>query len=184
MVGYSCDVSIHAPREGCDLQQSINLSTESVFQFTHPGRGATSTDASPRSNARRFNSRTPGGVRPEREAITPLLRSFQFTHPGRGATHRLLPWHFSERRFQFTHPGRGATVRFASLNRRLVFQFTHPGRGATVCPSWLCPSLCGFNSRTPGGVRRSSNDFTNINLRFNSRTPGGVRRSAIRSTLN
>ena len=34
-------VSIHAPREGCDLSRSrISLSLLR-FQFTHPGRGAT-----------------------------------------------------------------------------------------------------------------------------------------------
>ena len=34
-------VSIHAPREGCDLDQVIKFKEAEVFQFTHPGRGAT-----------------------------------------------------------------------------------------------------------------------------------------------
>ena len=43
---YGCEyeriyyVSIHAPREGCDFK-SIDLAPDSQFQFTHPGRGAT-----------------------------------------------------------------------------------------------------------------------------------------------
>ena len=89
-------VSIHAPREGCDSRAPIDspsadsfnsrtpggvrqLAAEwqrisRAFQFTHPGRGATS-DAS---------------------VIVVLQISFQFTHPGRGATniyggiHRIL----------------------------------------------------------------------------------------------
>ena len=38
---FVSSVSIHAPREGCDkLQEQINK-WEFRFQFTHPGRGAT-----------------------------------------------------------------------------------------------------------------------------------------------
>ena len=59
------EVSIHAPREGCD----ISYYTAELI------------------NAR-FNSRTPGGVR--QYSISSLRTSilFQFTHPGRGATLR------------------------------------------------------------------------------------------------
>ena len=34
-------VSIHAPREGCDLSLTMMMETFILFQFTHPGRGAT-----------------------------------------------------------------------------------------------------------------------------------------------
>ena len=34
-------VSIHAPREGCDPMMSCMVNSAQVFQFTHPGRGAT-----------------------------------------------------------------------------------------------------------------------------------------------
>ena len=80
-----------------------------LFQFTHPGRGATrrafvlSVPASvvsihaPREGCDEemlsvadmttsFNSRTPGGVRQNVTANTSLTKLFQFTHPGRGAT--------------------------------------------------------------------------------------------------
>ena len=124
------------------------------FQFTHPGRGATSPDRSEASSASRFNSRTPGGVRlarvlsdeipayvsihAPREGCDSPYRSrivwsamFQFTHPGRGAT-LCDDWLPSCSRFQFTHPGRGATKTVdvpAWAGKK--FQFTHPGRGAT-----------------------------------------------------
>ena len=124
------------------------------FQFTHPGRGATSIVLSPWSP----------------------LASFQFTHPGRGAT-LYLTTEKTRAEFQFTHPGRGATIDCAigdgldtavsihapregcdASGARLLmsatvsihapregcdthgdytriifrqFQFTHPGRGAT-----------------------------------------------------
>ena len=34
-------VSIHAPREGCDVLSSVAVSPVSGFQSTHPVRGAT-----------------------------------------------------------------------------------------------------------------------------------------------
>ena len=34
-------VSIHAPREGCDILLLVKQILRSMFQFTHPGRGAT-----------------------------------------------------------------------------------------------------------------------------------------------
>ena len=35
------EVSIHAPREGCDVAQGAMGLFGAEFQFTHPGRGAT-----------------------------------------------------------------------------------------------------------------------------------------------
>ena len=56
-------ISIHAPREGCDMKKLLILDTISSFQSTHPVRGATTEEVS---------------------AITRSL--FQSTHPVRGAT--------------------------------------------------------------------------------------------------
>ena len=63
------DVSIHAPREGCDIVNTRRIDSVIAFQFTHPGRGATS----PSVICREFR------------------RWFQFTHPGRGATDERPP---------------------------------------------------------------------------------------------
>ena len=57
------------------------------FQFTHPGRGATRGSYESSPYQKRFNSRTPGGVRLYREVHLAPSLAFQFTHPGRGATH-------------------------------------------------------------------------------------------------
>ena len=103
-------VSIHAPREGCDLRLPL---ARSLFY--------------------RFNSRTPGGVRRSLLPLSHHKGRFQFTHPGRGATGSFLICVSSKIMFQFTHPGRGATRDYRG--RVLVyflFQFTHPGRGATL----------------------------------------------------
>ena len=34
-------VSIHAPREGCDMRHYLDVVLRAMFQFTHPVRGAT-----------------------------------------------------------------------------------------------------------------------------------------------
>ena len=38
-------VSIHAPREGCDLLVPQSRASPRMFQFTHPVRGATAKKA-------------------------------------------------------------------------------------------------------------------------------------------
>ena len=56
-------ISIHAPREGCDLIREMVRRTSVSFQSTHPVRGATSSNL-----------------------IAPNAQAFQSTHPVRGAT--------------------------------------------------------------------------------------------------
>ena len=125
------DVSIHAPRVGCDEPKNGFCQFSDMFQFTHPVWGATKDDSpmcaridvsihAPRVGcdfdkalkelARYgFNSRTPCGVR---HIIT--------------ITILVIP------RFQFTHPVWGATLMLVRISN------------TSVC----------FNSRTPCGVRR------------------------------
>ena len=101
-------VSIHAPREGCDesnlirlvsynrfnsrtpggvrLTHSPRLRERQEFQFTHPGRGATILSTFSTKWTTSFNSRTPGGVRLVLTLVVSVNFMFQFTHPGRGAT--------------------------------------------------------------------------------------------------
>ena len=103
-------VSIHAPREGCDLARSLMCWRATPFQFTHPGRGATG-----------------------RSIIVQMGDgAFQFTHPGRGATRReqLLRTCLD---VSIHAPREGCdSGALALLMLSIAFQFTHPGRGATV----------------------------------------------------
>ena len=129
--GVLYGVSIHAPREGCDLSYLNTNASAQEFQFTHPGRGATAISA--------------------------------FCHYGR--------------MFQFTHPGRGATKKVADKTKKKVVSIHAPREG---CDSLSCLSplllTTSFNSRTPGGVRhRAVRRLELSQERFNSRTPGGVR---------
>ena len=79
------EISIHAPREGCDKIDCATCIGFSIFQSTHPARGATPAVHN-----------------------DVVMNTFQSTHPARGATtvmeHALLGL-----KFQSTHPARGAT---------------------------------------------------------------------------
>ena len=77
-----CGVSIHAPREGCDTEGPYSPHTAYLFQFTHPGRGATGKDA-----------------------LNGEYSKFQFTHPGRGATDARLCRLFAVYSFNSRTPG-------------------------------------------------------------------------------
>ena len=80
-----------------------------MFQFTHPGRGATSTDLSSSRIKGSFNSRTPGGVRlePNNDMI---MRAESFNSRTPGGVRLTANTSLTKlQEFQFTHPGRGAT---------------------------------------------------------------------------
>ena len=146
------EVSIHAPREGCDKCWQASLERRSRFQFTHPGRGATPPLPYPSLGTPGFNSRTPGGVRQKIHRHPDKAKEFQFTHPGRGATSRDDDSRSRASRFNSRTPG-GVRLRVEVAD---IEEF-------------------GFNSRTPGGVRRLRRPAQLHLRRFNSRTPGGVR---------
>ena len=181
------------------------LENKPQFQFTHPGRGATSNRLYTLSLSNEFQFTHPGrGATTFGYDFGGGMPKFQFTHPGRGATLGTLH-HPGLMAFQFTHPGRGATIcKGLSFRRGLVsihapregcdspvatqfrfssgFQFTHPGRGATWPLRLVRPLHLRFNSRTPGGVRPTSTLSTLRGACFNSRTPGGVRLPSVSLT--
>ena len=162
-----------------------------MFQFTHPGKGATPADGIPRVSGTCFNSRTLGRVRRLSASALADFCPFQFTHPGKGATELVCcissllrvsihaPWEGCDtfypsyksfgNKFQFTHPGKGATSEFSlygCFSPR--FQFTHPGKGATPYGKRTTRSSACFNSRTLGRVRlyRSSVLYTRHPFQF------------------
>ena len=124
-------ISIHAPHAGCDAKSAAYVARYTVFQSTHPMRGATN---------RLWRSGSPAAI------------SIHAPHAGcdLSASKKSKDW----RPFQSTHPMRGATLWTAvravfavisihaphagcdmSLGRRFTsyptFQSTHPMRGAT-----------------------------------------------------
>ena len=101
-------VSIHAPRVGCDYRYKINYNT-----------------------LKRFNSRTPCGVRP----------------------YDAEPWSASDA-VSIHAPRVGCDRDLIEGDEQLdKFQFTHPVWGATMLGQMLVVTSNGFNSRTPCGGR-------------------------------
>ena len=171
-------ISIHAPHAGCDQRPSraqirycvhFNPRTpcgvrpvcqhahaaSSVFQSTHPMRGATKGSVSRASETyTHFNPRTPCGVRLMTSQQKIRLHIFQSTHPMRGATiphlavesvsgisihapHAGCDSMRTERReltrsdFNPRTPCGVRLVQFHAAIPVLPFQSTHPMRGAT-----------------------------------------------------
>ena len=79
------DVSIHAPREGCDGTIELRRNDTSV-SIHAPREGCDRPWPHTTCTTRCFNSRTPGGVRLYPDNTFDSSDLFQFTHPGRGAT--------------------------------------------------------------------------------------------------
>ena len=100
------DVSIHAPRTGCDRS----------------GGGSRLEDLS-------FNSRTPHGVRHVDNLLAKVSPVFQFTHPARGATYRWYRLLLVVCWFQFTHPARGATTLEATQKSQTFVSIHAPRTG-------------------------------------------------------
>ena len=118
-------ISIHAPREGCDLEDALRAAAKK-FQSTHPVRGATKTCL--------FDYvRDDISIHAPREGCDMINRI--------GLTVMA--------QFQSTHPVRGATRPEAAVWFYEIFQSTHPVRGATLHRTRRRTRLRHFNPRTP-----------------------------------
>ena len=127
-----CDeVSIHAPREGCDMR-SPPVPTRSLCFNPRTPRGVRRTVSTlviqlPSS----FNPRTPRGVRHTISTVKEVTNMFQSTHPARGATSGILPTSIPSSHFNPRTP-RGVRQRYGyDVQAMTQFQSTHPARGAT-----------------------------------------------------
>ena len=90
-VQKASEISIHAPRAGCDEMMDIPARMQS-----------------------NFNPRTPCGVRRVKMVYVIIIKGFQSTHPVRGATGYVAKIMGAEV-FQSTHPVRGATANLTVL---------------------------------------------------------------------
>ena len=148
------EVSIHAPREGCDKLSGEVEGHILAFQFTHPVRGATTllegyrplnnvSIHAPREGcdacgALYGGARQHVSIHAPREGCDtawdtePLLDAgFQFTHPVRGATrlYKAVSYLYD---VSIHAPREGCDSTRAVIARtKFRFQFTHPVRGAT-----------------------------------------------------
>ena len=143
-----------------------------MFQFTHPGRGATCISSSRALSTSAFQFTHPGRGATLLPIFQSVLQWFQFTHPGRGATPSWLNARWSGRKFQFTHPGRGATRPLEDLVDLISVSIHAPREGCDRPP--LSPIHCEgcFNSRTPGGVRPINHIDVATIMQFQFTHPG------------
>ena len=147
------DVSIHAPRAGCDTPLVTRMRLGYRFQSTHPVRGATLPHASILPNSSCFNPRTPCGVRQggRRPSRPRCPVSIHAPRAGCDGIPRVLV--AAAVVFQSTHPVRGATRLHRLLSAWLLVSIHAPRAG---CDPSTAPPVCArpcFNPRTPCGVR-------------------------------
>ena len=191
-------VSIHAPWEGCDMVRSstttLSMSFNSrtlgrvrqtpcnhlckrpLFQFTHPGKGATlvglcgtidayvsihapwegcdNLDTDYYAAIVEVSIHAPWEGCDNTQDKSFLNMDVSIHAPWEGCDGQTFSLVAALNEFQFTHPGKGATHLAEEIAKdEAKFQFTHPGKGATGSSRTPQVMLTSFNSRTLGRVR-------------------------------
>ena len=128
----SLPVSIHAPRVGCDPIAN-SQKTMTIVSIHAPRVGCDTSQLRGSPGSKRFNSRTPCGVR-----------------------HRYSIDLINNTQFQFTHPVWGATPKGCRSLPAVPVSIHAPRVGCDSISVLLLRMVISFNSRTPCGVRRQS----------------------------
>ena len=137
---FNTEVSIHAPRVGCDPRwessrrepRCFNTRTPCGVRLPHPHHRSSLNEC--------FNSRTPCGVRRILASSSALVLEFQFTHPVWGATvHSCVSRAICS--FQFTHPVWGATMLKISIIPSVGVSIHAPRVGCDVRSLATCDAV-------------------------------------------
>ena len=125
-----------------------------MFQFTHPGRGATVVMRIKVTLAQSFNSRTPGGVRLSTHVFSASFGSFNSRTPG-GVRPTEVLVKYLPRSVSIHAPREGCDwgVRRSPVQRDVSIHA--PREGCDLFTLRFIRLEACFNSRTPGGVRRN-----------------------------
>ena len=133
------NISIHAPRVGCDCGSKCWS-----------------------RSSRDFNPRTPCGVRPFFGHQAGIYGLFQSTHPVWGATGARL-CHADPGRISIHAPRVGCDLyTLEKVTCPFLFQSTHPVWGATRARRKCSGTSWNFNPRTPCGVRPGVDYFRGV----------------------
>ena len=147
------EISIHAPHAGCDKLLICAGREFSVFQSTHPMRGATEGNETLLCNHAYFNPRTPCGVRQPASGWQPADRDFNPRTPC-GVRRQRCGGLFEGHYISIHAPHAGCDMdSMVAQTLTFPFQSTHPMRGATQQQECAIFLLTNFNPRTPCGVR-------------------------------
>ena len=136
-------VSIHAPRVGCDNIIAISIIIISRFQFTHPVWGATYPHQPQSYDAYRFNSRTPCGVRRKSSNLS-----------------------FYNTRFNSRTPCGVRLLTPSDQIQSMLVSIHAPRVGCDLLLLCIHLRFSCFNSRTPCGVRHDPLSLDNPRRRF------------------
>ena len=135
-----------------------NTLTDEVFefQFTHPGRGATYRRNNQVTNPLCFNSRTPGGVRLLSVASLPTLGRVSIHAPREGCDAEGSGDQPQASRVSIHAPREGCDLPAYPVDTNNDVSIHAPREGCDCKRARRSLGMHGsFNSRTPGGVRRT-----------------------------
>ena len=127
------NISIHAPREGGDLDAQLVARVDVVFQSTPPARGATPYNSVTYAGMRHFNPRPPRGGRHYERHSQRHYPDFN-PRPPRGGRPKGTDFSKISKKFQSTPPARGATVSGFAAHHRYPNFNPRPPRGGRQLP--------------------------------------------------
>ena len=180
---HFAQISIHAPRAGCDMQADDAIKARCIISIHAPRAGCDYRLMRPSQDARHFNPRTPCGVRLRRETLKGGPHHISIHAPRAGCdttrqTKKEGAEYFNPRtpcgvrlrrelrcssqwRISIHAPRAGCDYEAAkAANFNAPFQSTHPVRGATINMAQAKTTNSeNFNPRTPCGVRRDSRNY-------------------------
>ena len=169
---FHFDISIHAPREGCDFAPR-NDGGMWVISIHAPREGCDCQNQGSSSRMDYFNPRTPRGVRQQRLDTLCHIPRISIHAPREGCDRFLVSATYTPVLFQSTHPARGATANFTKEQRVCLAQFAylHKGKKAehtkTNAPMLHEAFLYAFWVRT-GRRRRVLLDFARYKIKGSS----------------
>ena len=142
-----------------------------LFQFTHPGKGATASKSA-------VDVLLPVSIHAPWEGcdlalveVSDGLLEFQFTHPGKGATAIALQ-ELSKEKVSIHAPWEGCDTSANTSSSVRSVSIHAPWEGCDRCPYSRCPRTSCFNSRTLGRVRLYALPSRHIRSAFQFTHPG------------
>ena len=149
----SLGISIHAPREGGDQQNTHSQQQDRLFQSTPPARGATRWSIQSISIIG-ISIHAPREGGDHSDAVSLLRQSQISIHAPREGGDRSSSSGHRTRIISIHAPREGGDNKnkFIKINI-FLFQSTPPARGATQANDDIRPGISNFNPRPPRGGR-------------------------------
>ena len=199
--GFENCISIHAPRAGRDIPQTMAGMSPAIFQSTRPVRGATGERShepgqghisihAPRAGRDHLEGNRPEGwtisihaPRAGRDKLTGLVQGsniiFQSTRPVRGATPCLAICRRKAHYFNPRAPCGARRRKYRSKSECASISIHAPRAGRDQRGLSAYPGHRDFNPRAPCGARPRLSSLSDEAVYFNPRAPCGARPAAL-----